>query len=87
MYFVCVFVGFVKLLSGKGKPFLSTCILFVLQARPILTEIEHEDHVYKIADPHLEGNYDPKEMLRLVQAARACVRHSASMRPTMGQVG
>ena len=59
----------------------------LLQARPILAQIDDEDDVDEIADPHLEGNYDPKEMLRMAHAARACVRHSASMRPAMGQVG
>ena len=39
-----------------------------------------------VADPDLNGVYDPKEMLRMVKAAAACVRHSASRRPRMGLV-
>ena len=39
-----------------------------------------------VVDPALKGAYDPKQMLQMVEAARACVSESPSMRPRMGQV-
>ncbi|KAH7436715.1 hypothetical protein KP509_05G032400 [Ceratopteris richardii] len=55
-------------------------------ARPILTQIESEDDLDMLADPSLNGVYDTKEMMRMAEAAAACIRHSASKRPRMGQV-
>ncbi len=57
-----------------------------MQARPVLNQINCEDYLDIIADPALNGVYDPKEMLRMAEAAAACIRHSASKRPRMGQV-
>lgn len=39
-----------------------------------------------LADPRLEMNYIDSEMFRMIEAAAACVRHSATKRPGMGQV-
>lgn len=39
-----------------------------------------------LADPKLERNYIEAEMFRMMEAAAACVRHSAAKRPRMGQV-
>ncbi|XP_072981983.1 proline-rich receptor-like protein kinase PERK8 isoform X2 [Typha latifolia] len=40
----------------------------------------------ELVDPKLEKNYNEVEMFRMIEAAAACVRHSASRRPRMGQV-
>lgn len=40
----------------------------------------------ELADPRLEKNYLENEMFRMIEAAAACVRHSAVKRPRMGQV-
>ncbi|KAI5072978.1 hypothetical protein GOP47_0013084 [Adiantum capillus-veneris] len=55
-------------------------------ARPLLLRMNREDDLELMADPFLNGAYDQKEMLRVVAAAAACVRHSAAKRPRMGQV-
>lgn len=40
-----------------------------------------------LVDPRLSGNcYVDTEMFRLIEVAAACVRHSSSKRPQMGQV-
>ena len=56
------------------------------QAQPIIGQINSEEYLDVIADPSLNGAYDSKEMLRMVEAATACVSHSPSQRPRMGQV-
>ncbi|KAK9034912.1 hypothetical protein V6N11_076964 [Hibiscus sabdariffa] len=55
-------------------------------ARPLLAEaIEHQDFD-ALVDPRLEKNYVDFEMFRMIEAAAACVRHSAAKRPKMSQV-
>lgn len=39
-----------------------------------------------LVDPRLEMKLDEVEMFRMVEAAAACIRHSASRRPRMSQV-
>ena len=39
-----------------------------------------------LADPRLAENFVADEMVQLIQAAAACVRHSSMNRPSMGQV-
>ncbi|KAJ7556796.1 hypothetical protein O6H91_05G099100 [Diphasiastrum complanatum] len=53
--------------------------------RPLLSQVMEERNLEVLADPRL-GAYDQKEMIRMVGAAAACVRHSAHKRPRMGQV-
>ncbi|XVF20511.1 hypothetical protein REPUB_Repub12eG0006700 [Reevesia pubescens] len=55
-------------------------------ARPLLAEaIEHQ--VFEgLVDPRLDKNYVNHEMFRMIEAAAACVRHSAAKRPRMSQV-
>ncbi|MCO5615164.1 hypothetical protein L7F22_069453 [Adiantum nelumboides] len=55
-------------------------------ARPILAQVESEDDLEMLADPSLNGAYDSKELMRMAEAAAACVRHSSHKRPRMGQV-
>lgn len=40
----------------------------------------------ELPDPRLEKNYNQSEMFRMIEAAAACVRHSAAMRPRMSKV-
>ena len=47
--------------------------------------IEHQDF-QELVDPRLEKNYMDHEMFRMIEAAAACVRHSAAKRPRMSQV-
>ncbi|KAM0856372.1 hypothetical protein ACQ4PT_049186 [Festuca glaucescens] len=55
-------------------------------ARPVLSDaIERGDHD-ELVDPRLQGVYNKAEMVRMVEAAAACVRHSAPKRPRMVQV-
>lgn len=42
--------------------------------------------VKPLADPKLQGNYDPAEMLKMVEVAAASVRHAYANRPRMAQV-
>ncbi|KAL4376210.1 hypothetical protein GQ457_02G006300 [Hibiscus cannabinus] len=55
-------------------------------ARPLLAEsIEHENFE-ELVDPRLGNSYVKHEMYRMIEAAAACVRHSAAKRPRMSQV-
>ncbi|EFJ07415.1 hypothetical protein SELMODRAFT_133636 [Selaginella moellendorffii] len=54
-------------------------------ARPYLTQAIENGDLDGIVDERL-ANYNENEMLRMVEAAAACVRHSASKRPRMAQV-
>ncbi|CAM8883766.1 unnamed protein product [Rhodiola kirilowii] len=55
-------------------------------ARPLLADAIETAEFGALVDPTLENNYVHVEMLRMIEAAAACVRHSASKRPRMGQV-
>ncbi|KAF3329006.1 proline-rich receptor-like protein kinase PERK8-like protein [Carex littledalei] len=55
-------------------------------ARPLLTQALETGKLEEVIDPRLEKNYNEVEMLRMIEAAAACVRHSASRRPRMSQV-
>lgn len=58
----------------------------MLQARPLLTQALDTGSFQELPDPRLEGKYNENEMLRMIEAAAACIRHSTAMRPRMGQV-
>lgn len=55
-------------------------------ARPMLVQINSEEDLDLFVDPSLNGAYDKKEMVRMIEAAAACIRHSVNKRPRMGQV-
>lgn len=82
-------VVLLELITGR-KPIDETQPLgdesLVEWGRPILSRALETEEFDKVADPRLEGNYVRSEMFRMVEAAAACVRHSASKRPRMTQV-
>jgi hypothetical protein len=47
--------------------------------------IEHREFG-DLPDPRMENRFDENEMFHMIGAAAACIRHSAAMRPRMGQV-
>ncbi|KAL9226018.1 hypothetical protein vseg_001874 [Gypsophila vaccaria] len=55
-------------------------------ARPLLTRALDMGEFDGLVDPRLEKNFIESEMFRMTEAAAACVRHSSSKRPRMGQV-
>ncbi|XP_057757256.1 proline-rich receptor-like protein kinase PERK8 [Arachis stenosperma] len=55
-------------------------------ARPLLIEALDNEDLKILVDPRLEKNYNRDEMFRMIEAAAACVRHSAIKRPRMSQV-
>ncbi|KAJ7569482.1 hypothetical protein O6H91_01G080100 [Diphasiastrum complanatum] len=55
-------------------------------ARPLLSEALEDGIVEGLIDPRLGKNYNEKELKRMIEAAAACVRHSAHKRPRLGQV-
>ncbi|XVE91340.1 hypothetical protein REPUB_Repub01dG0001400 [Reevesia pubescens] len=55
-------------------------------ARPLLSHALDSEDFVGLADPKLGRNYVESEMFRMIEAAAACVRHSAAKRPRMGQV-
>ncbi|GMP83090.1 hypothetical protein CsSME_00037141 [Camellia sinensis var. sinensis] len=55
-------------------------------ARPLLSQALDTEEFEGLADPRLDKNYVDNEMFRMIEAAAACVRHSAAKRPRMGQV-
>lgn len=58
----------------------------MFQARPLLSRALDTGEFQDLPDPRLDNNYNESEMFRMIEAAAACTRHSAGMRPQMGQV-
>ncbi|RWV84417.1 hypothetical protein BHE74_00006156 [Ensete ventricosum] len=56
------------------------------QPAPVLSRALADGDYDELADPRLDGNYDPMEMARMVACAAASVRHSARRRPKMSQI-
>lgn len=54
--------------------------------RPLINYALDDGDVDELMDPRLDGDYDPKEALKILEVAASCVRHTASKRPKMGQV-
>lgn len=52
----------------------------------MLTQALDNEDFEILVDPRLENRYNRKEMFRMIEAAAACVRHSAAKRPRMSQV-
>ncbi|RZC70330.1 hypothetical protein C5167_033456 [Papaver somniferum] len=82
-------VVLLELISGR-KPVDASQPLgdesLVEWARPLLSDALDKRDFDGLVDPKLKGNYVPTEMFRMVEAAATCVRHSATKRPSMGQV-
>eukprot|EP00268_Persea_americana_P057175 TRINITY_DN6831_c0_g2_i4.p1 TRINITY_DN6831_c0_g2~~TRINITY_DN6831_c0_g2_i4.p1 ORF type:complete len:714 (+),score=172.91 TRINITY_DN6831_c0_g2_i4:702-2843(+) len=55
-------------------------------ARPLMSHALDAQDFDGLVDPRLENNYIESEMFRMIEAAAACVRHSAVKRPRMSQV-
>ncbi|XP_047334235.1 proline-rich receptor-like protein kinase PERK8 [Impatiens glandulifera] len=55
-------------------------------ARPLLAEAIETEKFDELVDPKLEKNYVASEMFRMIEAAAACIRHSAPRRPKMSQI-
>ncbi|KAL4204994.1 hypothetical protein AMTRI_Chr01g112470 [Amborella trichopoda] len=55
-------------------------------ARPLLSQAIDTGNFEELADPRLEQNFVGSNMFRMIEAAAACVRHSAPKRPRMAQV-
>ncbi|KAL6616034.1 hypothetical protein ACP70R_038304 [Stipagrostis hirtigluma subsp. patula] len=82
-------VVLLELITGR-KPVDSSQPLgdesLVEWARPLLLHaIEHREFG-DLPDPRMENKFDENEMFHMIGAAAACIRHSAAMRPRMGQV-
>ncbi|WVZ25298.1 hypothetical protein V8G54_003842, partial [Vigna mungo] len=56
------------------------------KARPLLLRAMETRNFSELVDPRLEKHFVESEMSRMVEAAAACVRHSAPKRPRMFQV-
>ncbi|ONK68540.1 uncharacterized protein A4U43_C05F13030 [Asparagus officinalis] len=54
--------------------------------RPHLVRALETGECEEFVDPRLEKNFVKREMLLMIEAAAACVRHAASKRPRMAQV-
>ncbi|KAL6311659.1 hypothetical protein AAG906_022603 [Vitis piasezkii] len=67
-------------------PPLTTSDYFYLKARPLLAQALDSGNFEGLIDPRLEKNFVENEMFRMIEAAAACVRHSASKRPRMSLV-
>lgn len=52
----------------------------------MLTEALEDEDFDRVVDRRLERNYVAIEMFRMIEAAAACVRHSAARRPRMSLV-
>ncbi|KAK8917091.1 Proline-rich receptor-like protein kinase PERK9 [Platanthera zijinensis] len=82
-------VVLLELITGR-KPVDSSQPLgdesLVEWARPLLANGLESGDFGAFTDPRLENNYKMKEMFRMIEAAAACIRHSASLRPRMSLV-
>uniref|UniRef100_A0ACD5X7S4 Uncharacterized protein n=1 Tax=Avena sativa TaxID=4498 RepID=A0ACD5X7S4_AVESA len=83
-------VVLLELLTGR-RPIDATTHAFLEDglvdwARPALSRALAGGDYDAVADPRLEGNYDPVEMARVAASAAACVRQSAKKRPKMSQI-
>lgn len=82
-------VVLLELITGR-KPVDATQPLgdesLVEWARPLLIQALETGDLSELVDPRLEKNYLEGEMLRMIEAAAACIRHSAAKRPRMVQV-
>ncbi|CAI0552685.1 unnamed protein product [Linum tenue] len=58
----------------------------VERARPFLSHALVSGELGGLIDPRLDKNYVEEEMFRMIEAAAACVRHSAAKRPRMEQI-
>ncbi|KAF8659406.1 hypothetical protein HU200_058618 [Digitaria exilis] len=81
-------VMLLELLTGRRPVDTGTATSFLEDslARPALSRALADGDYDGVADPRLQGNYDPVEMARLVASAAAAVRHSAKRRPKMSQI-
>lgn len=61
-------------------------VFFLVQARPLLVHALETGDFKELVDPALGNNFARSEMRRMIEAAAACVRHSAPNRPRMMQV-
>ncbi|EMS54101.1 Proline-rich receptor-like protein kinase PERK8 [Triticum urartu] len=57
-----------------------------LQARPLLTQALETGNAGELLDPRLDKNFNEVELFHMIEAAAACIRHSAARRPRMSQV-
>ncbi|XVE92426.1 hypothetical protein REPUB_Repub01dG0096200 [Reevesia pubescens] len=55
-------------------------------ARPLLIQALETGDFGELIDPRLQKHYVESEMFRMIEAAAACVRHSAAKRPRMALV-
>ncbi|KAL3636520.1 Proline-rich receptor-like protein kinase perk8 [Castilleja foliolosa] len=55
-------------------------------ARPLLVQALKTQVLDDLVDPRLGNNFVEVEMFRMIEAASACVRHSASRRPRMTHI-
>ncbi|CAN7043608.1 unnamed protein product [Brassica oleracea var. botrytis] len=55
-------------------------------ARPLLSHAVETEEFEALVDPKLGRNYVGAEMFRMIEAAAACIRHSAAKRPRMSQI-
>lgn len=55
-------------------------------ARPLLTEALEKDDFDELVDSRLGKNHVAAEVFQMIEAAAACIRHSATKRPKMSQV-
>lgn len=70
----------------SGLEFTYMKFQFIFQARPLLSHAMENQEFGGLTDPRLDKNFIESEMFRMIEAAAACVRHSAAKRPRMGQV-
>ncbi|CAN0892973.1 Proline-rich receptor-like protein kinase PERK12 [Linum grandiflorum] len=82
-------VVLLELITGR-KPVDSTRPLgdesLVEWARPHLMHAMETGDLGELVDPRLEKRYVETEMMRMIETAAACIRHSAPKRPRMVQV-
>ncbi|KAJ6772083.1 PROLINE-RICH RECEPTOR-LIKE PROTEIN KINASE PERK10 [Salix koriyanagi] len=73
-------------LALDSNTHVTTRVMGTFGLDPLLNQAIENEEFESLADPSLEKNYIESEMFRMIEAAAACVRHSSSKRPRMGQV-
>ncbi|GJY17828.1 proline-rich receptor-like protein kinase PERK9 [Tanacetum coccineum] len=85
----CFGVVLLELITGRKSVDASQPLgdeSLVEWARPLLSHALETEDFKGLVDPRLGTNFVASEMFRMIEAAAACVRHSATKRPSMGQV-
>lgn len=60
-------------------------LVFVLQMKTQALSLHQKGDILEVVDPILEGHFDRKEAVRMINVALVCTNSSPALRPTMSE--